>query len=695
MNTSRKSAGIISISMAVIAACAFTALGDEGMWLFTDPPRKLIKEKYDFEPTDEWLAHLQHSSIRFNNGGSGSFVSSDGLILTNHHVGSDAIQKLSSKEKNYVKTGFYACKQEEEIKCVDLELNVLMGIEDVTEQINAAVKSGSSPAESQKARRAAMNTMEKESLDKTGLRSDVVTLYHGGLYHLYRLKKYTDVRLVFAPEQDIAFFGGDPDNFEYPRFDLDICFFRAYENDKPVEIEHFLKWSPAGAKDGELVFVSGHPGRTNRLNTVAHLEFLRDRMFPYALNTIRRREVLLNIFSERSDENARRAQDDLFGYCNSRKARLGMLAGLQDPAVMDQKRAAEETLRRAVMENTELRDTCGEAWDQIAAALRVWDGIFYQHRLLERGSAFNGTLFGKARTLLRLAEETSKPNAQRLREYRKSNLDSLRQKVFSKAPIYKDLETAELADSLGMYMELAGADDQLVQKVLAGKSPQGRASELVRGTRLQEVAVRKRLAEGGSAAVKSSDDPMIGLARLVDPPARRLREQFEQQVDEPLRQAYAKIAKARFALTGSDVYPDATFTLRLAFGTVKGYMQLGRQILPWTTLGGAYRHAEQHGHKAPFALPRSWMDRKDRLDLSTPCNFVCTTDIIGGNSGSPVVNRNGELVGVIFDGNRYSFVWSFIFTDEKGRAVSVHSSAIVEALRKVYEADTLADELGR
>ncbi len=665
------------------------------MWLFNKPPKKILQEKYGFEPTDPWLSNLQQASVRFNSGGSGSFVSSDGLVMTNHHVGADALQKLSSKQRDYIATGFHARSPEEEIKCFDLELNVLVSIEDVTGRINAAVKPDASPAEAQKARRAAMNTLEKESADKTGLRCDVITLYRGGLYHLYSYKRYTDVRLVFAPEMAIAFFGGDPDNFEYPRYDLDICFFRIYDGGRPLKVQHYLKWSAEGAGDGELVFVSGHPGHTNRLDTVANLEFLRDRVYPYSLNLIRRREVLLATYSQRGLENARRAQEDLFAMQNARKARTGGLAGLQDPAVMGGKQKAEKELRDAVQSDPRLRQSAGEAWSQVASAVKTWNEIFYRHELLEAGHAFLSKKFQIARLLVRQAEESAKPNADRLREYRESNLESLHLMLFSAAPIYDDLETVKLADSLSLFLEIAGADNELVQKVLGGRSPRDRAAELVRGSRLADVALRKQLAEGGLKAIQSSNDPLIRLARLVDEPARRVRKSYEDKVEEPLRQAYAKIADARFALKGTDVYPDATFTLRLSFGQVKGYTELGVQLPPWTTLGGAYRHAEDHGNRDPFVLPQSWIDRKGRLSLDTPLNFVLTADIIGGNSGSPVVNRRGELVGIIFDGNLESLVWDFVYTEETGRAIAVHSSAIREALRKVYDDQKLADELGR
>lgn len=667
---------------------------DEGMWLFNNPPRELLKEKYGFEPTDKWLTHVRESAVRFNSGGSGSFVSPTGLVMTNHHVGADALQKLSTPGHDYIQMGFHAKNQDEEIKCVDLELNVLKSIEDVTERVTAAVTKGMSSAEAEKARRAVMNTIEKESLDKTGLRSDVITLYHGGQYHLYRYKKYTDVRLVFAPEKDIAFFGGDPDNFEYPRYDLDICFFRVYENGKPVKPENYLKWSKAGAKDDELVFVAGHPGRTNRLNTVAHLEFLRDKGFPTTLNMIRRREVLLKMYSERSLENARRAQDDYFYMQNSRKARLGGLAGLQDPVIMEAKRRDQRNLERRLRKDG--NEEAVAAFGQVRKSLDRWNDIYTDYLVLEQGQAFNSELFRIARTIVRLNEESKKPNSDRLREYRESNLDSLKQELFSEAPIYKDLETVKLADSLGMLMEMEGADHPLVRKIMDGRSPQERAAQLVEASKLSDVSLRKKLAEPGMAAAEArleDTDAMIALAILVDEPSRKVRKTYEEEVEEPLRQAYAKIADARFKVTGTDSYPDATFTLRLAFGTVKGYEEGGRKLPPWTTIGGTFEHAAAHAFKEPFALPESWIKGKDKLDLDTPMNFVSTADIIGGNSGSPVVNRDAELVGIIFDGNIYSLVLDFVYTDKKARAISVHSAAILESLRKIYGADKLLEEL--
>ena len=682
-----------NILLAIAFLVALPLAADEGMWLFNNPPRQILKQRYGFEPTQAWLDHLQKASVRFNSGGSGSFVSASGLILTNHHVALDCLQKISTAKHDYVATGYHAKTPAEEVKCVDLELNVLQSIEDVTNRVNGAVTAGMSSADAQRARRAVMNTIEQESTEKTGLRSDVVPLYQGGQYHLYRYKRYTDVRLVFAPEVQAAFFGGDPDNFEYPRYDLDICFFRAYEKDKVVRPAEYLKWSAAGAKDGELVFVSGHPGRTNRLNTVTNLEWYRDSTYPFTLNVLRRREVLLQNYSERALENERRAHDELFGIKNSRKAYLGRLAGLQDPAIMQKKIDAEAALRQKVAADPQLQPQYGDAWDQVAAAFNSYKAYYLEYRFLEGPFAFNSHLFDDARTLLRLADEKQKPNAERLREYRESNMESLKQGLYSEAPVYEDLETVKLADSLSHWVEVA-PNDPLIRRVLDGKSPAERASELVRGTKLKDPAFRKQLGEGGKAAVDAAKDPMIEVARIVDPRARELRKEYESNVDEKLTQAYAKIANAVFKTSGGETYPDATFTLRLSFGQVKGFEENGKHI-PWdTTIGGTFAHAAAHNNAPPFDLPKSWAAKKAELkDDKTPFNFVCTADIIGGNSGSPVVNRANEFVGIIFDGNIQSLPWDYQFDDRQGRAVSVHSAGILDALRKVYHADDVVKEL--
>jgi hypothetical protein len=683
---------VLLLALGVFLLTALKMHADEGMWLFNNPPLKILKEKYGFEPTNKWLDHVQKSSVRFNNGGSGSFVSADGLVLTNHHVGLSTLEKISTKEKNFVKDGFLARTRDDEVKSVDQELNVLMDIVDVTKEVKAAVKPSMTEAEAFKARQAVIAKIEKDSLEKTKLRSDVVTLYQGGQYHLYRYKRYTDVRLVFAPEQQIAFYGGDPDNFEYPRYDLDVCIFRVYENDKAVKVEHYLKWSKAGATDKELVFVSGHPGHTDRLNTVAELEYLRDKAFPYLMQRLNRMEVMLSVYSQRSAENERKAKGMLFSVQNSRKARQGGLEGLLDPDLLAKKKEAERKLRKAVEMNDELK-SAAEAWDRITKVQTIRAKNARRYVTLEFGAGFNSTLFQIARTLVRAAEELPKENSKRLEDFTDSKLDSLKQQLFSKRPIYDDFEEAKLADSLTFLTETLGYNNKLVQKVLDGKTPSERAAALIKGTKLKDVELRKKLFKGGKKAVDACEDTMIALAKLVDPESRAVRKIIDDQVEEVKRQAYDQIAKAKFAIEGTNTYPDATFTLRLAFGVVKGYEEGGKEIPFETHYAGLYERAKEHKNKPPFDLPKRWIERKDKVNLKTPLNFVCTADIIGGNSGSPVINKDAELVGLIFDGNLQSLVLDFVYTEKQARALAVHSQGIIEALRKVYDANELADEL--
>jgi hypothetical protein len=683
----------LCLTAILTMAIATTTHGDEGMWLFNNPPSKYLKDKYNFDVDQKWLDHVQKASVRFNSGGSGSFVSPDGLVMTNHHVGLDALQKMSDlKKRDFVKDGFHAKNNADEFKCEGMELNVLQKITDVTKEVNAGVRPEMSPAEAFKARRANIAKIEKDAADETKLKPQVVTLYQGGVYNLYLFKKYTDVRIVFAPEQQIAFFGGDPDNFEYPRFDLDICLFRVYENDKPVKVEHYLKWSKAGAKDGELVFVSGHPGRTNRMNTVAELEYLRDTGYPFLLQRLNRMEVTLKAFSDRTEENKRIAKELLFSVQNSRKARIGGLAGLLDPDIMREKKEYEIKLKQKFDQMPQSKEK-GSPWDTIAGAQKVRAQTIHPYTVLEGGAGFNTEYFGIARTLLRAGDELPKPNGERLSEYGDANLDSLKHRLFSDEKIYPEYEIVKLTDSLTFLCSQLGYSHPLTQKVLNGKSPSERATELVSGTKLADVELRKKLFDGGAKAVTAAKDPMIELARTVDEESRRLRKIMDEQVGEVSRQAYAEIAKVKFALEGTSTYPDATFTLRLSFGVVKGFEENGKPVPFETTFAGLYERSKEHNNQEPFDLPQRWVDRKAKLDLNTPFNFVCTADIIGGNSGSPVINAAGEVVGLIFDGNIQSLVLDFAYTEKQARAVSVHSAGIIEALRKVYDANDLADEM--
>jgi len=671
----------------LIASAASRA--DEGMWTFDNPPIKQLQERYHFTPTQEWLDHVRLSCARFNDGGSGSFVSPHGLVLTNHHVARGQLQKNSTAEHDYIKDGFYAAAPEQEMKSPDLEVNVLVSMENVTERVRAAVKNAKTDQEEFTARKAVLADIERESTEKTGLRSDIVTLYQGGEYWLYRYKKYTDVRIVFAPEDQIAFFGGDPDNFTYPRYDADFALFRIYENGKPIENKDYLKWNPKGASENELVFVTGHPGSTQRLDTVAQLEFERDYSELNLLKLLRHRLDATKAYAAVGEEQARQASTRIFGLENGLKAFEGRHAGLLDKNVMAKKKSDEEGFKSKVMSDPEWRQAYGGAWDAIAEAMK-------KASTRAKQSLFQSTdslLASIGARIVDYVAEIKKPDAERLEGYHEAQIDSLRFDLFSPAPIYPGFEIARMTASLEQALQELGPDDPFVKIVLNGRSPKDVATDVINGTKLADPEVRKKLVEGGESAVAASTDLMIVLERKLDPNRRAAIKWEEENVDSVLQQAGEKLGKARFAAYGKNTYPDATFTLRLSYGQVKGYPMNGTKAPYKTTLYGLYDRAQSFDFKAPFALPSRYVAGRDKLDLSTPVDFVSTNDIIGGNSGSPVINRNAEIVGLIFDGNIESLVGDFVYSDEANRAVSVHTGVMTETLRKLYNAQRLADEL--
>lgn len=682
---------IITLSLFLLTA-AQPGRADEGMWLVNRFPKDELKKKYGVDLTDEFLRHLQMSSVRFNSGGSGSFISPNGLLFTNHHVGAECIFKVSTKEQDYIKNGFQARANSEEKACPDLEVNVLLRIETVTEKVNDGVKAATAPAEANRIRQANSTRLESACSNKeSGNRCDVVMLYSGGQYDLYEYRKYTDVRLVFAPEEAIAAFGGDPDNFTFPRYCLDFALFRAYENGKPAQPKHHLKWSKTGAKDGELVFVSGHPGKTERLATVAELELQRDVTQPYALEILKKLADRLLAFGATDPENKRIARDVLASVQNSFKARSGFQRGLLDPELMRLKKEAENRLRKAVADDPAKQQQFGRIWDEIAAYVDEYRAFYVEYSLLERAPATGSELFGLARSITRYVVEKPKPNADRLRAFSDAALPATEMAMYSTAPVYAALEEVVVAEWMKRLVEKLGADHAMVKKILAGRTPEDAAKHYVRGSKLADVAERKKLT-AGAAAVAASGDTMIQLARLLDADGRALHKRFQDKVEAVQTSSASRIARARFAVYGANEYPDATFTFRLTYAAVKGYTNADGKKVSWATdFAGLYARATG---VEPFALPPSWTKARGALRLKTPFNFVSTADTHGGNSGSPTVNAKGELVGILFDGNIEGLPNQYLYRDSMERSVHVASQGIVESLRKVYGAKGILKEIG-
>jgi hypothetical protein len=679
----------VLLSAAILSSAA---RADEGMWTFDNTPRAAWKATYGFEPGDSWLDHLRLASVRLNDGGSASFVSPDGLVLTNQHVAAGQLQKLSTAERDLVRDGFYASTRADELKCPDLEANVLVSYENVTARVQAAAAAGASDADAARARRTVIASIEKESFEQTGLRSDVVTLYSGGEYWLYRYKRYTDVRLVFAPEEQNAYFGGDYDNFTFPRHDLDVAFLRVYEDGKPARTEHHLRWSAHGPSEGELVIVSGQPGSTDRLLTTTQIRYQRDVGNPLQRRVWEARRDGLTGFARRSPESSRRAGGLIRSLENSLKRLTGQQQGLENPRIFARKEEADAALRKAVGANEAWQASYGSAWDRIDAVYRELPPLAPRLAFSTIGVS---RLAGSATTLVRYADEIGLPSAHRLEEFRDTRLDSLRFSLLSAAPLYADLEEAILAGWLNAARKELGENDPFVKAVLDGKTPEAAASEAMGGTKLADPAARRALLDGGAAAIRQSKDPLLALARRIEPVLRELREWQDSRLRSVETSAGEQIAAARFAAYGKTVYPDATFTLRLGFGRAVGYEE-DTTLVPWkTTFYGLYDRAVSFGNKAPYDLPSRWEKGRTLLDLATPLNFVYTADTIGGNSGSPIVNRKGELVGLNFDSNRQKLPNRYLYVDEAegSRAIAVHSSAIIEALGKVYGAAGLVREI--
>ena len=666
------------------------AHADEGMWTFDNLPLKQLRERYGFTPSQDWQTLAKHASLRLAQGCSASFVSANGLVMTNHHCSEPCLTQLSSPTRDYAANGFSAKREEEELKCPDVELNQLNSISDVTMRVNAAT-AGKLGSDLIKAQRAIASKIETECVGAAGanVRCDVVTLYEGGRYALYKYRRYQDVRLVFAPESAIADFGGDPDNFNFPRYCLDVTFMRAYVDGKPASTEYF-KFDKAGPKAGELVFVVGNPGDSQRADSLAQLANLRANFLtPFASYESELRGVLWQYGNE-SAEHARQSHDERLYTENALKVFMGQLEALNDPDLLRAKEEADDRLRAWVKSDPKRAAKYGDPWSALSTIAQINAEILPRYLMLEEGLGFDTDLFPLARTLVRAPVERNKPDAERLPEYREANLPALQQSTFAAKPIYPEFDATKLAWSLEKLRQVLGADDPLVHKILGTDSPQTVAARLVNGSNLGDVAYRRQLWEGGANAIEASDDPVIKLARLVDPESRRFRKEHEDRVEAVVTKNSQLIAHAKFEREGTANYPDATFTLRLSYGVVKGWDEQGAPVPPFTNFAGLYARATG---SAPFKLPQSWIDGKARLNLEAHYNLVSTNDVIGGNSGSPLIDREGHVVGLIFDGNIHSIGGNFIYDSRLNRAIAVDAAAIEESIRNMYGNAVLADEL--
>ncbi|NWJ42222.1 MAG: S46 family peptidase [Geothrix sp.] len=685
----------LALSLLGFTLAAASLRAEEGMWTFDNLPTKAIQAKYGWAPDQAWLDHLRLSCLRFP-GASGSFVSRDGLVLTNHHVGRGWIQRVSSKEHDYVKNGFSAANREAEIKVPGLELVTLMAMDDITDRLSRAVPAGTPEKEALKLRDAEIEKIKKEMQEKSGLTCEHVSLYQGGEHWIYSYKKHTDVRLVFAPELQVALFGGDFDNFTYPRHSLDMTLFRVYENGQPYQPKDFLKWTETGLKAGDLTFVTGHPGRTNRQDTLAQMAYARDFALPMGLKDLESRRQGLIEFGKASPEAARQVETQILGIENGLKARSGYLAGLKNKEALARIQAHEEALRAKVAKSPALQAQAGQSWTRIEQAMKAARGLIKDQSYV--GTA-HSTLLGHALSLVRITDQEALPSDQRLPEYSDASLKTAKARQGVPAPFYKEQEIFMFTRGLAQAARELGPQHRFVKAMLGGKSPAEVAKAAVEGSRLSDPEVRKALLAGGKKAVAESSDPMILLARKLEPITRELRKKQDELVTSVVAEHGARIAKARFAVYGKNTYPDATFTMRLTYGPVAEYKANGTLMQPFTTIGGLYdRHDGWGGnaaraHDGAWVLPQRWIDRRGAMDPAVPFNFAHKVDIIGGNSGSPVIDRKGELVGLIFDGNIEMLPGNYYYDEAANRGVSLDARAILHALDKVYGATALVAEL--
>jgi peptidase S46-like protein len=657
------------------------------MWTFDAPPLDYWKARYGFTPTQQWLDHVRLASIRLPNCSS-SFVSSRGLVMTNHHCARECITAVSTPDSDFQVLGFVAKTEADERKCPGLYVDQLQGIEDVTGRIQKAI-TAATPARQVSQRNAAIDSLEKACETGPDVQCQVITYYQGGAYSLYRFKRFSDLRLVMAPEEAISFFGGDPDNFTYPRYDLDLSLMRVYENNQPYQPKDYLKWSREGAKEGDPVFVTGNPGSTGRLLTVSQMEFLRDVQYPAQLSSYDRNMAVLEEMSKQDEETRRALENQIFSLKNSKKAVTGYLSGLQDSSLMAKKRAFERDFRRRINSDPKLKARYGSSWDAINTAQKQLAAIAKQ----QRWYSFSGSpLLNVAGGLVRIPEQAKLPDSLRLPQYRSGGLELIKGSIAGPIETEPEAEKQMLQAWLTQASKDLPVNDPYLTAFLNGRSPEVAAEAAMNGTRLADSTVRAQLLQGGSAAVAASKDPLIVLARKLNPIAMRVQ-QRAARLNDVISANAEKVGRAIYAAYGRSIPPDATFSLRISDGVVKSYPMNGTMAPYKTTFYGLYGRSAAFDGKPPFQLPERWKAHRDRLDLSQPLDFVTTNDIIGGNSGSPVINQNAEVVGLIFDGNIEQLPNRFLYTDESARAVAVHSRGLTEALRRVYEVDRIADEL--
>ena len=658
------------------------------MWTFDAPPLEYWKGRYGFEPSKEWLDHVRLSSVRIP-GCSASFVSDKGMVMTNHHCARACITAVSPRDTSYQEAGFVSPAESGERKCDGYYADQLISTEDVTAKVRSAVTT-TVTAKQVEQRDKAISDIQTSCQTATGLVCQVVTFYQGGKYSLYRYKRYSDVRIVMAPEEGISFFGGDPDNFTYPRYDLDLTLLRVYENGQPMKTEHYLRWNSNGAKEGDLTFVVGNPGSTGRLLTIAQMEYLRDVQYPATLANYKSQIALYKEFAAQSEANKRKYENAIFSLENSQKATKGYNAGLVDPAIMARKAAFEKDFRSRIMAKPDLAAKYGRAWDNISMAQKELASI----AVLQQFQGFGGgsNLLNLAAGLVRIPEQEKLPDSLRLSQYRAQGMNRMKTQVGQNIQLDPEMEKRLLAMQLTMAQKALPADDPFLAAALGGRSPEVVAEALVNGTKLGSAEARKALLDGGAAAVLASTDPMIVLARKVNPMATR-HAMRALRLNTTISANVELVGQAIYAAYGESLPPDATFTLRISDGLVQGFPYNGT-IAPYkTSFYGLFARSAEFDDQPPFKLPARWQAARTTVDMTTPMDFVLTGDIIGGNSGSPVINRAGEVVGLIFDGNIEMLPNRFIFTDEVSRSVAVHTKGIVEALRKVYGAARLADEV--